>query len=153
MKKNILYYICLAGVIVMAASGKWFQFSCICDELFFLNSNSESYRSSSSGQEIDSSYDSSSDDVMDLDKGIENLEDLDVLELEPSSDENNRYLRVSSSNSGQLRAPRKPNLRRMPRQAPRGWKQAKRSSRHYHGFYLHTYCDCAFGDWFCFCLD
>jgi hypothetical protein len=132
---------------------------------------------------------------MELDGDIEDLEDLEVLDLEPSSDENNRYLRVGhgnggaggklggwggfnsggmggfnpgdnwggsnsggwggsnqgSSNSGQLRAPRKPNLRNKPR-APQGWKQAKRN-RHYHGFYLHTYCDCVFGNWFCFCVD
>jgi hypothetical protein len=112
-----------------------------------------SSRSSSLGQEIDSSYDSSSDDVMDFNGDIEDLEDLEVLDLEePSSDETNRYLRVSSSNSGQLRAPRKPNLMNKPRRAPQGWKQAKRN-RHYHGFYLHTYCDCVFGNWFCFCLD
>jgi len=68
---------------------------------------------------------------MDLDEDLEEMEDLEELDLETSSDENVRYLRVSypggggfpggfpGSNSGgsssgqQLRVPRKPNMRSM----------------------------------------
>jgi hypothetical protein len=45
-------------------------------------------------------------------------------------------------------------MSRMPRsRAPKGWNRAKRSGRHYHGFYLHTWCDCMWGNWFCFCFE
>lgn len=118
-------------------------------------------------QEInDPSYESSSDDIMDLD------EDFEELDLEPSSDENVRYLRVGYHSSGgfpggfhgsdfggsssgqQLRVPRKPNMNSIPRgRAPKGWNQATRSGRHYHGFYLHTWCDCMWYNWFCFCSN
>ena len=113
--------------------------------------------------------------IMDLD---EDLEDLDLEEA--SSDEHVRYLRTgwpgsggfpggypgshgsnsggSNSNSGQqLRVPSMPNnlkTRASRQRAPKGWDKAKkRSGRHYHGFLLHTYCDCMWGNWYCFCLD
>jgi hypothetical protein len=70
---------------------------------------------------------------MDQDEDREEMEDLEELDLEPSLDEHVRYLRVAhpdsggfpggfpGSNSGgsssgqQLRVPRKPNMRSMPR--------------------------------------
>jgi len=128
---------------------------------------------------MDSSYDASSGDIMDLDEDLEEVNDLEELDLEEtSSGEHARYLRKdwpgsggfpggypgshggntggSNSNSGhqKLRLPRKPNMSRMPRsRAPKGWNRAKRSGRHYHGFYLHTWCDCMWGNWFCFCFE
>mmetsp|Transcript_10741 Transcript_10741/g.16194 ORF Transcript_10741/g.16194 Transcript_10741/m.16194 type:complete len:154 (+) Transcript_10741:220-681(+) len=153
MNKNILYYILLASMLIMAAAGQEQE-------------NDSSYH----GQE---SYDTSSGDFMDLG---EDLEELDIAET--SSDEHVNYLRKdwpgsggfpggypdshgsnsggSNSNSGhqQLRLPRKPNMSRMPRsRAPKGWNRAKRNGRHYHGFYLHTWCDCMWGNWFCFCFE
>ncbi|KAK1738909.1 hypothetical protein QTG54_010225 [Skeletonema marinoi] len=136
MNKNILYYILLASMLIMAAAGQ---------EL-----------------EIDSSYDAPSDDFMDLDEDLEEVNDLEELDLEESSSgEHARYLRKGwpgsgGSNSGhqQLRLPSKPNMSRMPRsRAPKGWNRAKRNGRHYHGFYLHTWCDCMWGNWFCFCFE
>ena len=154
------------------------------------------------GQEIDSSYDSSSDDIIELDDDLDDLEELE--ELEASSDENVRYLRVGrperfpnnfpdfpkgpggfkppgggfgkppggglkppGGNSGQLRVPHRPNMKNMPRgMAPKGWDKARGGkggggggggkwggSYHYHGFYLHDWCDCMWGNWFCFCFD
>ena len=85
---------------------------------------------------------------MDLD---EDLEDLDLEEA--SSDEHVRYLRGEQ----QLRVPSMPNnlkTRASRKRAPKGWDKAKkRSGRHYHGFYLHTWCDCMADNWYCFCLD
>ena len=106
----------------------------------------------------------------DLELVEEDLKDLEELDRETSSpDQDVRYLRVGYPSSGgfpgsnlggstseqQLRAPRKPSTRNKPRgKAPKGWNRAKRSGRHYHGFYLHTWCDCMlWGSWFCFCLD
>jgi len=107
---------------------------------------------------------------MDLD---EDLEELDLEEA--SSDEHVRYLRTGWPDSGgfpggypgsyggnsgeeqQLRVPSMPNnlkTRASRKRAPKGWDKAKkRSGRHYHGFYLHTWCDCMADNWYCFCLD
>jgi hypothetical protein len=110
---------------------------------------------------------------MDLDEDFGEVED-----LETSSDENARYLRVSypgrggfrggfpggfpgsspdggSSSGQQLKVPLKPRMRGMPRkQAPKGWDKAKKKGKQYKGFYLHHWCDCQWGsNWFCFCFD